>query len=559
MAITVVQHASATKTFATGSSGTISPAFTSNTTSGNALIACVTLLSIDGAGSIASVNTNGTTENWALAKGTSSTAVFFCYDAIWADPNTGGGQKIINVGLTFSTASADAAGACVDIYEVSGLATSSILDKSASGIGASTTAWTSTATATTTQASEIAFGSLGCTAISTPTVTAPGSPWTEETTLTAASAQTVVHKSGFNILSSTGAITYNGTTSTTLDQYCACVATFLGSGSVSGAATFTGAGTFGAAATVTTGPSASFTGLGSFGAVAETQGRAAFTGTSTFTAGATVGRLTLIGAWTSAGGTDPLLGQTVPMGLYVNQGEFIVNQNGTFFYSGIPASGNLIASIAPTVTTDSFGNTVKPGGLATYSGTATNFIGQAGAFNEINLYTGVSFEGEPLQIINVPNGSGGTQFISGGIFGPAASNPSHDDFVSILLNSANQGGGSTANGGIVYTNSSGAASQIATWDGIGFNTFGDGALSGTLNGVQLESGTNPGSESGSTGAAFGAPPTSGGTVAGSFGGSALTYVTAQETSYNATRTVLIDLISKYNSLISALLTSGVIH
>src|SRR5260370_8988036 len=36
--------------------------------------------------------------------------------------------------------------------------------------------------------------------------------------------------------------------------------------------------------------------------------------------------------------------------------DFIINTSGAFFYSGAPAAGNLVASIAPPAGTDPFGN-----------------------------------------------------------------------------------------------------------------------------------------------------------------------------------------------------------
>lgn len=66
MAITVVQHASATSQFTSGTSGTCAPAFASNTTAGNCLVACFSHANGVAAPTI-TVTTNGTTENWAAA------------------------------------------------------------------------------------------------------------------------------------------------------------------------------------------------------------------------------------------------------------------------------------------------------------------------------------------------------------------------------------------------------------------------------------------------------------------------------------------------------------
>ena len=41
--------------------------------------------------------------------------------------------------------------------------------------------------------------------------------------------------------------------------------------------------------------------------------------------------------------------------------DFVINTNGAFFYSGTPAAGNLVASMAPVAGTDSFGNNYLAG------------------------------------------------------------------------------------------------------------------------------------------------------------------------------------------------------
>jgi hypothetical protein len=50
-----------------------------------------------------------------------------------------------------------------------------------------------------------------------------------------------------------------------------------------------------------------------------------------------------------------------------NGNNFILNASGFFIYSGTPAAGNLIASIAAVAGTDSFGNTYLDG-VVSYSG-----------------------------------------------------------------------------------------------------------------------------------------------------------------------------------------------
>ena len=59
--------------------------------------------------------------------------------------------------------------------------------------------------------------------------------------------------------------------------------------------------------------------------------------------------------------------------------DYILSATGFFLYSGTPASGNLIASIAPVSTTaDSFANTVTGGGFTSYD-PATGELGELAA------------------------------------------------------------------------------------------------------------------------------------------------------------------------------------
>lgn len=64
-------------------------------------------------------------------------------------------------------------------------------------------------------------------------------------------------------------------------------------------------------------------------------------------------------------GTD-VFGNAFPQGVKIFQGEFdgtnfVINSSGAFFYSGTPATGNLIASIAPAAGTDAHSNAYVAG------------------------------------------------------------------------------------------------------------------------------------------------------------------------------------------------------
>jgi len=211
--ITVVQHASTTQAFTSGTSGTVSPAFGSATTPGTTLVACIGIENDIGVTTVSSVTTNGAAENWAQAV-TDAAGVAFG----WWDGNTGGGQTVIDVTVTFggtSTAS-DSTVVTVDIYEVSGLGSAPAIDKTASA-DSSGTSWSS-GNITTTQASEIAFGlNMGQGTVSF-TLTGPAAPWVNEAQLSitqqaGGSATPDASVSGYDILTSAGTISYAGTAS----------------------------------------------------------------------------------------------------------------------------------------------------------------------------------------------------------------------------------------------------------------------------------------------------------------------------------------------------------
>jgi len=245
MAISVVQNISTTAAVSSGTSATTATTFSSNTTAANCLVACIYYSGPFGdSPSITSVTTNGTAENWASAVskvdtgGSGGDTI-----AIWVNPNTGGGQKVIDVNWSFggTAGSTNQGFILIDSFEISGLALSSVVDKTISGTGSGAGTFSSTATATTTQASEIAIGMVGAAqnAGSTMTVTGPSSPWVNETTRNvgvniSGTTYQIYEKSGYNILSSTGTATYSGTLSSTSNNYAAAVVTLKAPTSVTG-------------------------------------------------------------------------------------------------------------------------------------------------------------------------------------------------------------------------------------------------------------------------------------------------------------------------------------
>ena len=217
----VVQHASATAVSTSGTTTALTPTFGSNTTAGTTLVACVTGITGTGYISSVTVTTNGTAENWASRINDLSSAF------ILTDPGTAGGQKIINVTVTWSSTqtTSNTAAALVDVYEVSGLGHTPYDQHTlVQGPGGVTT-WTAGTTGTTTYANEIAFGCMTATPANyntTSTVTGPAGPWVNATALstsfqqggTSTSYRVYAYQlSGYEILATTQTVTYSGTTS----------------------------------------------------------------------------------------------------------------------------------------------------------------------------------------------------------------------------------------------------------------------------------------------------------------------------------------------------------
>src|SRR5208337_1142558 len=108
----------------------------------------------------------------------------------------------------------------------------------------------------------------------------------------------------------------------------------------------------------------------------------------------TVGSGNLIFSLSAAAGTDPY-GNAYPQGINLAAGaisgttfsgtDFIINSSGEFFYSGTPAAGNLIQSIAIADGTDGFGNHYLAG-ISTYD--SVDSIASELFDGALTMYTG---------------------------------------------------------------------------------------------------------------------------------------------------------------------------
>lgn len=118
---------------------------------------------------------------------------------------------------------------------------------------------------------------------------------------------------------------------------------------------------------------------------------------------------TLIGSWAAQAGVDPY-GNAYPQGLNVTTGSitgvtfngtnFVINSSGMFFYSGTPAAGNLILSIANASGTDAFGNAYLSGTVTYAQVSGGNFSAYQAANGQWAFYGATSEAGPWTQKVS---------------------------------------------------------------------------------------------------------------------------------------------------------------
>lgn len=207
---------------ATGAGSPLSVTLTSPTTAGNCLIVCSSGNSSVTDPVVTGVTLGGSADHFAPVATVGNSGTDFALTSQWADPGCAGGQTAVSVAFSSSgTPVLD-----VTVMEWSGLATSSVVDKTASQVNSSgATSWSSTATATTTQASEVAIGCVGgFNGSGIGTITGPSSPWTNLAQETSGGGSYGL-RTGWQVLSSTGTPSYAGTFAASSD-YAAVIATY---------------------------------------------------------------------------------------------------------------------------------------------------------------------------------------------------------------------------------------------------------------------------------------------------------------------------------------------
>jgi hypothetical protein len=209
-------------TFTSGTTGTSSPTYVSNTTAGSCLLAAISFYS-DFATTITSVTTNGTAENWVFLYEDADTYVQW-----WINPDTAGGQTIIDINVSFggTATTSNSVTVLARLWEDGGLGTTVIADVTQSfnpGSGATSFASNSGTPDTTTQADEIWHAAVGVAPVAantTSTVTQTTGGWTNGTLLSSsyqvggtgtADKYNVYLQAGSQVVTAIGSPAYDGT------------------------------------------------------------------------------------------------------------------------------------------------------------------------------------------------------------------------------------------------------------------------------------------------------------------------------------------------------------
>lgn len=197
--------------------GSLTITLDSPTVAGNALIV---ILAASGTTSnptsITSITIGGSADNFSQLStfGSGSDAAI---GAAWLDLNCVGGQTSVVITAAGGTGTL---ALMASVYEWSGLYPVTPFDQTAGTVGTGATSWSSGATPTTVQASElwIGCGFTTSTASGPPTITGPSSPWTNLAQVNQAQGSfNDQFVSGYQVVAATGTATYAGTISSASD------------------------------------------------------------------------------------------------------------------------------------------------------------------------------------------------------------------------------------------------------------------------------------------------------------------------------------------------------
>jgi hypothetical protein len=153
--------------------------------------------------------------------------------------------------------------------------------------------------------------------------------------------------------------------------------------------------------------------------------------------------------------------------------DFVINANGIFFYSGVPANGNLILALTNSAGVDAFGNVYIQGiTIGNASGVQVLLQIVSGVQAAMRFPTNNPNENVAANI--TANANGGVTlagFLQLVLSGPKTNVAGAQDWTQILFNSANYGNTSDASLDIIYIGSGGGIHPYATMDGTGFNVL----------------------------------------------------------------------------------------
>lgn len=138
--------------------------------------------------------------------------------------------------------------------------------------------------------------------------------------------------------------------------------------------------------------------------------------------------------------------------------------------AGSSTARTLILSMAPASGTDPVTGKGYPEGLSVGApGSQQVQLLLAGLTAFLNYPSGAGIEGAAANIAAHIIGGGAAEFLQMLVSGPKLNVASHLDWVQLMLNSANDGGTSDANGFLNYIDTAGTVHGYAAWDGTGFN------------------------------------------------------------------------------------------
>lgn len=147
--------------------------------------------------------------------------------------------------------------------------------------------------------------------------------------------------------------------------------------------------------------------------------------------------------------------------------DFIISSAGIFMYSGAPASGNLMISLAQAAGTDSFGNPYVKGlsfGLVTDSAQVQLTPSTGGQAAKITFpVNGVSLSNTPNMAAGIVSGS--PNYSDMVLSGPALATVGQRDWVQVgMFSNSNSG---DAQGNLRYISDAGAVTVQLLWDASG--------------------------------------------------------------------------------------------